>query len=428
MWNTNYSGPIQAATKTKPGRAGVIRDLVKYRRSLYKKDLSDWESARQAATSVDYPLRRRLYELYADALLDSHLGGLIRKRILKVVNRPFELINQENEPESDNLRLIQTSWFRDFIRYAIESRFYGYSLMEFDWSPQGQEVSRVRLVDRRHVVPERAEYLKSYGDIIGPSYLEPPVSDWVIGVGDEFDLGLLEGVSLLYLLKKNAMGAWSEFIEIFGIPFRSAKTDSFDTQMRRELEDMLENMGGSAWALFPQGTEFEIHPNKQSDAHEVFDKMLERVNSEMSKAILGQTMTTDNGSSRSQAEVHQGTEDEITWADMAFITDLVNDRLIPFLKAKGYPLGDLFFRFKTDEHLLLKDKWAIDQGIIDRADKIRADENLRTHVASNYGIELEPVVEPVANDEEKDDEPPIEEDEEDEEEGDESGNFTGGPS
>jgi hypothetical protein len=108
---------------------------------------------------------------------------------------------------------------------------------------------------------------------------------------------------------------------------------------------------------------------------------------------------------------------------MAFISDQINDRLFPFLASKGYPLDNLFFRFKQEEHLSLEKKWGIDQGIINLSDKIRADENLRNHVAATYGVELSELP---ALPESQEDEPPIEEDE-DETEEDASGNFTGGP-
>ena len=59
-----------------------------------------------------------------------------------------------------------------------------------------------------------------------------------------------------------------------------------------------------SWGLFPEGTEIEIKETTRGDAFNVYDKRIDRANSEISKGVLNQTMTIDSGSSLSQSEVH----------------------------------------------------------------------------------------------------------------------------
>lgn len=73
---------------------------------------------------------------------------------------------------------------------------------------------------------------------------------------------------------------------------------------RSRIESMLENMGAAAWGLFPDGTDIDIKESSRGDAFNVYDRRIDRANSEMSKGLLNQTMTIDNGSSLSQSEVH----------------------------------------------------------------------------------------------------------------------------
>jgi phage gp29-like protein len=56
------------------------------------------------------------------------------------------------------------------------------------------------------------------------------------------------------------------------------------------------------------------------------------LDSQVSKAVLGQTMTTDNGSSRSQAEVHNEVRQDIKTDDSRKLANTINRQLIePFV-------------------------------------------------------------------------------------------------
>ena len=46
----------------------------------FGKDISDYTAAIRAAENVDYPQRSRLYDLYEDIMLDTHLTSVIEKR------------------------------------------------------------------------------------------------------------------------------------------------------------------------------------------------------------------------------------------------------------------------------------------------------------------------------------------------------------
>jgi hypothetical protein len=79
----------------------------------------------------------------------------------------------------------------------------------------------------------------------------------------------------------------------------------------------------------------------------LYDRRIERANSEISKGILGQTMTIDNGSSLSQSEVHLQVLQNLVSADADFLRDLINNRLLPFMAMHGFPVAG--YRFDWDE-------------------------------------------------------------------------------
>jgi SPP1 gp7 family putative phage head morphogenesis protein len=135
---------------------------------------------------------------------------------------------------------------------------------------------------------------------------------------------------LLYL-KRRLSASWTEFAELFGAPFRLGKTNVRDEALRDNMYDMLENMGRNAYGVFDTDDDLEFIRDGKTDSHHVYNELIERVNSELSKLILGSTMTMDDGSSRSQSEVHERTSGAINKEDAFFIESLVNDELIPWL-------------------------------------------------------------------------------------------------
>ncbi len=145
------------------------------------------------------------------------------------------------------------------------------------------------------------------------------------------------------------MAYWDTFGEIFGMPIRIAKTSTRDEGERKGIYSVLEKMGAKSFGVFPADTEIELKESTKGDSYNVYDKRIERADAEISKCILGQTMTMDNGSSKAQGEIHLEVLRNIINQDADFIKDLVNDTLIPFMithhgfsKLKGY-------RFNWDE-------------------------------------------------------------------------------
>ncbi|MDQ3534625.1 MAG: DUF935 domain-containing protein, partial [Bacteroidota bacterium] len=222
----------------------------------------------------------------------------------------------------------------------------------------------IEVVRREYVIPEKGIVIKNVGDQNGIDYTKKPWSDWVLPVGDKRDLGYLMKASPLIIRKKIVMVNWSEYCEVFGMPTRIGRTNIRDASARKNMEDMLRNMGSASWGVFDTEDALEMVDGARQDAFQVYDKLIERVNSEISKLILGQTMTTDNGSSRSQAEVHEDVSNEYGQADLKFIKYLVNDRLFPFLNNLGFNFNNLYFKWDISEKLSLFEKMAIDEKIM----------------------------------------------------------------
>ncbi len=106
--------------------------------------------------------------------------------------------------------------------------------------------------------------------------------------------GLLRVTALAYLAKNLALKDWMIFSEIFGMPVRIARYEpSASADEKRELLRMLETLGSNAAGIFSRAVDLQIVEANRGTQGPPYEKLIDFLNREMSKAWLGQTLTTD---------------------------------------------------------------------------------------------------------------------------------------
>lgn len=356
MGNRNYKkkNPVRIGKVNLGNPAELKRvtklsvDLQLQTESLTKKDLRSWRNAWQFAINVDYPNRVPLYNIYGDVDADMHLTGCIGQRKGYVLNKSFRIVNRKGKENPDLTTIFESPWFKAFMDLALDSIYWGHSLIQLgdiitvDGTPA---FSCVQLVPRRHVIPEYGVLVVNQQETWqnGYDYRNSEMADWIVEVGGTHTLGLFLKCAQHTIPKKNVCSFWDMFSEIFGIPFRVGKTTSRDPKEQTRIEKMLGSMGAAGWALFPEGTDIEIKESTRGDAYNVFDKRIDRANSELSKGVLTETMTTENGSSLSQSEVHLEVLKNLVSKDADNLRDVINFQLIPKMIKHGFPLSGYRF-------------------------------------------------------------------------------------
>lgn len=116
--------------------------------------------------------------------------------------------------------------------------------------------------------------------------------------------------SILYLYKNLALQNFGTFIERFGTPFIFAQY--LRSEDKDDLIEGLEEIAHAGYGVAPKGTILEtIDGARIGGSENLHENAVEMFNRLQSKLVLGQTMTMDDGSSRSQAEVHERVSESI---------------------------------------------------------------------------------------------------------------------
>lgn len=316
----------------------IIQEIQPSTEQLSKKDIGAWRRAHQMAVNAENPNRNELYNIYDyTTSIDPFVTGILQRTKLEVMQRKFRVVNSKGEEQLELTNIFEAIWFKRLMSLALDARYWGHSLIEL-----GDMVtdpipgySYVKLVPRYNVIPERGLIIKQKSDTHGFDYRSGALSEWVIEVGDPFDLGIFLKATPHAISKKHVTIFWDNFAERFGIPILYAITDSRNDADRYKINNMLKNMGSSASGLFPQGTELKLIENKAGDAFKVFDQRIVRANEELSVALAGQTMAFTDGASLSQAQVHQAGFEMIINQMADELKDVVNGQLIPRMVLHG---------------------------------------------------------------------------------------------
>ena len=292
-------------------QSSVILELHRYAEFFTKNDIEDWRHAWQSAIDPRHPSRQKLYDIYRDAMTDSHLSGCIQQRVGFVMSRSVKLVN---------------------------------------------------------VIPEKGRVVQRRGMNweTGIEYRERPWRDWLIEAGRPDDLGLLLKAALHTIPKKHAMTFWDCFAEVFGMPWRIARTTTRDPKEFQRLQDMIYNGGANQGVVTGMETEIQFVESGKGDAFNVYDKRIDRANSELSKLVIGQTMTIEDGSSLSQSQTHLQVFMNLVESDRDFLRDIINNQLIPLMILHGFPVKGLRFEWNDAVDYTPEQQVAYETMIADR--------------------------------------------------------------
>lgn len=376
-----------------------FRRYIKNNQQVYRitTDLAKYRNAVNSAENIHQPFRYNLYQLYQQTVLDAHVTAAMTQRKNLTLQKEFYVYNPDGTENEEKTKLIRTKWFYEYLDLALESLFWGHSLIQFEDIIDIGGVEQFKCVDlipRIYVKPELHIVTQDYASFTGKDYLEKPYINWCISVGKPKDLGLLLKITPLQIWKKNALGAWSEYVEKFGVPIRILYSDNIDSGTQSQEESMMQKMGTSLWAILHPDQKFDIREFNGSDAYQVFDMMIQRCNSEISKLVLGQTSTLDEKAFVGSAEVHERVLESYAWADETFIYGVNNYQLVPMLNALGFGLEGMTIGVESEDELSLIDQSKIDIELIKTGKYTIPVE----YIKEKYGTEVIEVTEPQPTD------------------------------
>jgi phage gp29-like protein len=273
---------------------------------------------------------------------DPHYAAVLGTRKRAVSGLPVGVEAASDAPRDIELadavrELTEAPEFGDLLDDLLDAIGKGFSVAEPIWQLDGAQLRPVRYEWRD---PRWFQFDKTTGRTLlireegGDGREIPPgkllVHQPRLKSGLPIRGGVARLVAVSFMCKAYGVKDWMRYVELFGMPLRigrygpGAKPDDIAV-LRRAVAQL----AADAAAILPEGMkiEFEEIANAAGGA-ELFERLAEWLDKQISKAVLGQTMTTDDGSSQSQANVHNDVRMDILKADAKQLAATLNRDLV----------------------------------------------------------------------------------------------------
>lgn len=280
--------------------------------------------------------------VYERIRLDDQVKSCMEQRIRAVVSRDWDVLPGDEEDArsvaaGDALKatLERVGWDR-VTEKKLWATFYGYSVAEMMWGPVDGLLAwvatdRCQPIHVRHARRFRVDAnhklrllttARPLGEVV------PERKFWMTTAGGTDDdtpygQGLAEWLYWPTLFKRNGVRFWNIFLDKFSVP--TAKGTYPRGSSREDIDKLLaalQAIANDSGFVVPEGMAVELLTLAQAGAD--FGAVCRYMDGAIAKIILSQTMTTDNGSSRSQGEVHADVKLEVVKADADLLSDSFN--------------------------------------------------------------------------------------------------------
>jgi len=151
--------------------------------------------------------------------------------------------------------------------------------------------------------------------------------------------GLARAVAWSYLFKNYDIKSWVSFLDGFGQPLRVGRFGPGATAEQKDiLLTAVRNIAADAAAIIPEGMAIDFIEARISGNLDLFERMAAWLDRQTSKAVLGQTGTTDTGQHVGTANAHENVRDDIeAWDAMQLAATLNRDLIRPVIDLNRGP-------------------------------------------------------------------------------------------
>lgn len=345
--------------------------------------------------------RARLIDLY-DACIqqDAHIRAVIETLESQILGDRYMLarVNDKGKYIKDvaQTQKIQGSQFDKIIKGIVESKLYGYTLLEImpDIDPKTGKIAEVNSIERRNVLADQRIVLKRQGiwephwDLRHATYARNYI---LINSGD---LGLFSATTPLILAKKFTVANYVNFSHTYGQPIIHGKTVSESNADRKRLANEIANAAQNKVVVTGIEDEVDIKTFTMSNSEKIYTGLIDFVNKEVSNLVLGsESMAGGMQSYVGSTKAHQDIFRDRIEVYRRYIENVMNEQIVPRLVAMGYIPAGLEFKYSNRIDMNNEDRIKLYSLITDKYE-VAADE-IEKEFGINVGRQLNVIPEGV---------------------------------
>ncbi len=297
-----------------------------------------------------------LWTLYRDLVSShSHLLTEVGKRILAVIGqrRVLTPADPKSAPDQDAAAFVRDALdacpnLTKTLAHLLSSFVYPVSIAEKVYRPgDGQRYVLAalfpvphRLIDYRQGRLLIFDTDPATGKTLSTTH-EPDPARYIVHRGSLLDMpdtfgGPFRSVLWWCMLSLLDRTWWARFLERYGAPFLLGRYNADDDQSRTILESAFSFATRIGGLVVTKDTEVEIKEAAASSTGEAYEKFLSICNREISKLILGQTLSSEaqsTGLGSGTASIQEQVRQDIRDYDAGALAETLRDQLFTQLCA-----------------------------------------------------------------------------------------------
>ncbi len=325
-------------------------------------DLAGWMTAIKNADAIDWPRRVRLIDMYEDISLDTHVLSVVEKYIASILADALEF-QRKGKVDERIQELIDSPWFGNMLVDFIMEPWKGVGGALFQFYRDGQWL-KYDMIPNKHVDAINRTIRRNQHDSTGRSWDE---FSNLLHIGNPRQIGKFAAITYWVVVKRDNVGDWLELGEIFGRPLTDATYDAHDTEARQKLENDLVRRGSMTAFIHPEGTNLKLlEANGLTGGANLYERLHTIGNSEISKAMLGNTLSTEVSDKGTQAlgEVQHKDQEDIIARAKRRLLHILNYELTDIFNNLGFNTRGGKFTFVPKRPKNLTSDIIVDQGLV----------------------------------------------------------------
>lgn len=309
-------------------------------------------------------------KLYDEVDRDPHAGSVLQTRYLAVAGEEWEVQPSDESARSKEIaefvsEALAHCNFGQAVGEMLQAILYGYYPAEVLWR-QRQDgrivIAKIRAKHpRRFVFTLERELRLLTKNAPKDGEAVPPGKFVVLSFGDSdnpYGKGMGQRIWWSVWFKKHGIKFWLIFLDKFSMPTPIGKYPSGALKEQKDtLLEAIQAIRTETGVTIPENMAIELLEAARSGTVSYQD-MCDYMDRQISKAVLGQTLTTEvSGGSYAASQTHNEVRQEIKEADANMVAEVVNETLVRWLVDFNYAGVSLYptLRYRTKKEQVLKE-------------------------------------------------------------------------
>lgn len=299
---------------------------------------------------------RDLFALYRDILFDSQIQTEFIKRKSAILGDDIALMPWDKSIPADVAacdaceQLLDSASFHNSVSWLLNSTLFPVAVIEKVYRLEFNRYVLAGLIPVHYQLLDwqtgrlRIQVVNKDGTINQSEYIDPDPSRYIIHRGCDLPVpdqwgGPMRSLLFWWLLRSMSRQWWADFIERYGRPILLGKyRDAAGKRVLEQAFAMAVRLGG---LVISESTQAEIISTSVSDTSSSHEAFVELCNREISKLIVGQTLSTNSqptGIGEGASPLHGQVRDDLRAMDAKLLAQTLRCQLLTqFLSINNIP-------------------------------------------------------------------------------------------